>query len=44
MYHYVQAVSARAALIEGGADADLAEKVLQAIYESGLAPSDFNYG
>ena len=43
IYHYVKAVTIRAALIEAGADEDLCTRVLTAMRESGLIPSDVDF-
>lgn len=44
IFHYVQATSVRFALIEAGAEADLAQRIIQAMQDSGLVPPDLNYG
>jgi hypothetical protein len=44
IYHYVKAVTIRAALLEGGADEELAQRVMAAMRESGMIPSDVEYG
>jgi hypothetical protein len=43
IYHYVKAVTIRAALLEGGADEELAQRVMAAMRESGMIPSDVEY-
>ena len=43
IYHYVKAVSVRAALLEAGADEELAGRVTEAMRESGMIPSDVEY-
>ena len=43
IYHYVKAVTIRAALLEGGADEELAQRVMAAMRESGMIPSDVDY-
>lgn len=43
IYHYVKAVTVRAALIEGGADEELAGRVMEAMRESGMIPADVEY-
>lgn len=43
IYHYVKAVTVRAALLEGGANDDLAVRVMDAMRESGMIPADVEY-
>ena len=43
IYHYVKAVTVRAALLEAGADEELAGRVTEAMRESGMIPSDVEY-
>jgi hypothetical protein len=44
IYHYVQAVSVRAALTEGAATPEVIERVVEIMKASPLVPKDFNYG
>jgi len=43
IYHYVKAVTVRAALIEAGANQEFADRVMDAMRESGMIPSDVEY-
>jgi len=43
IYHYVKAVTVRAALLEGGANDELAVRVMDAMRESGMIPADVEY-
>lgn len=43
IYHYVKAVTVRAALLEGGADEELAQRVMEAMRESGMIPADVEF-
>lgn len=44
IYHYVQAVSVRAALVEASAMPGVIERVVEIMKASPLVPKDFNYG
>ena len=44
IYHYVNAVTVKAAMLEGGADEALAERVMAAMRKSELVPKDIPYG
>jgi hypothetical protein len=43
IYHYVKAVTVRAALLEAGADAEFAMRVIDAMRSSGMIPADVPY-
>ena len=43
IYHYVKAVTVSSALKEAGADADLTDRVCDAMKESGMVPDDVPY-
>jgi hypothetical protein len=43
IYHYVKAVTIRAALLEAGAEEELAQRVMDAMRASGMIPSDVEY-
>lgn len=42
--HYCSALSLRRALVEAGAEQDLAQRVIDGVRESGMVPPDLNYG
>lgn len=44
IYHYIQAISVRAAVIEGGGDNALADRIIAGLQDSGLVPHEFNFG
>ena len=44
IYHYVQAVSVQAALIEASATPEVIARVIEIMRASPLVPNDFNYG
>jgi hypothetical protein len=43
IYHYVKAVTVKAALLEAGADEALSERVIIAMQSSGMVPDDVPY-
>ncbi len=43
IYHYVQAVTVRAALLEAGAEPELADTICAAMQASSMVPDDLNY-
>ncbi len=43
IYHYVQAVTVRAALVEAGADSELTDNVCAAMQASPMVPNDLRY-
>jgi hypothetical protein len=44
IYHYVNAVTVRAAMLEGGASEELAARVMSAMRSSEMVPKDLPYG
>ena len=44
IYHYVEAVTVKAAMVEAGATAEFAGRIVEAMRRSPLVPSTFNYG
>mgnify|MGYP003336136965 CR=1 FL=1 len=44
IYHYVRAVTVKAALLEAGMAEDLAMRVIEAMQKSPMVPSDIPYG
>jgi len=44
IYHYVNAVTVRAAMLEGGANEELAARVMSAMRSSEMVPKDLPYG
>ena len=43
IYHYVKAVTVKAAVLEGGADDELANRIINAMQSSGMVPEDVPY-
>ena len=44
IYEYVNAVTVKAAMVEGGASEELTPRIIAAMRKSALVPENFNYG
>ena len=44
IYHYIRAVTVKAAMLEAGAPPDLVTRVIEAMRQSSMVPSDLPYG
>jgi hypothetical protein len=43
IYHYIKAVTVKAAAMEAGADEELTERIIRAMQSSGMVPDDVPY-